>query len=403
MKIVGILLGLILLAVPLSVDGLTVSQIEKKLLQAQSEEDVEKVILEIVKSKEYQQACQSLAEQMNSLPPPEQTQAYLDKALPILQDWETLKCPYTKNIWGDPPEQFSKTQCDELIVTFEGYNEKYWDIDKERQRVFSRDGLEASHEYLETSEWWYLKDLKRETKSEFQQFCLPSTPQECDEMRQESSLLNEKLRQLTKKYADYTREPLEKKFVKIDLQKLQDRIELSCNYINSLVQYYEAQEKYLNIPQPTMVSSSSGIVCGKGTIENAFGQCVPVTQSRGGGCLIATATFGSELAPQVQQLREIRDNSLLQTESGRSFMESFNQFYYSFSPSIADLERENPLFKEVVKIIITPLLTSLSILNYVDMDSEIEVLGYGISLILLNVGMYFVLPAVVIHRLRKFV
>jgi len=84
-------------------------------------------------------------------------------------------------------------------------------------------------------------------------------------------------------------------------------------------------------------------------------------------------------------------------------MESFNQFYYSFSPGIADLERENPIFKEVVKLAITPLLSSLSLLNYVDMDSEAEVLGYGISLILLNVGMYFVLPAVVIHRVRKFV
>jgi len=125
--------------------------------------------------------------------------------------------------------------------------------------------------------------------------------------------------------------------------------------------------------------------------------------NNGGGCLIATATFGSELAPQVQQLREIRDNTLLQTESGRSFMESFNQFYYSFSPEIADLERENPVFKEVVKLAITPLLSSLSLLNYVDMNSEYKVLGYGISLILLNVGMYFVLPAIVIHRVRKFV
>ena len=124
-------------------------------------------------------------------------------------------------------------------------------------------------------------------------------------------------------------------------------------------------------------------------------------ESKGGGCLIATATFGSELAPQVQQLREIRDNSLLQTESGRSFMEPFNQFYYSFSPTIADLERESPLFKEAVKLTITPLLSSLSLLNYVDMNSESEVLGYGISLILLNVGMYFVLPAIVIHRVRS--
>ncbi|KKM24645.1 hypothetical protein LCGC14_1603050, partial [marine sediment metagenome] len=125
------------------------------------------------------------------------------------------------------------------------------------------------------------------------------------------------------------------------------------------------------------------------------------SQEEGGGCLIATATFGSELAPQVQQLRELRDETVLQTESGTAFMKQFNQFYYSFSPTIADLERENPVFKEAVKVTITPLLATLSILNHVDIDSEQEMLGYGIGIILMNVGMYFVAPAVVIHRLRK--
>jgi peptidyl-prolyl cis-trans isomerase B (cyclophilin B) len=121
----------------------------------------------------------------------------------------------------------------------------------------------------------------------------------------------------------------------------------------------------------------------------------------GGGCLIATATFGSELAPQVQQLREFRDNTILSTESGVVFMTGFNQLYYTFSPTIADFERENPLFKETVKIAITPMLTSLSILNYVNIDSEQEMLGYGIGIILMNVGMYFVAPAMLIHRFRK--
>ncbi len=123
--------------------------------------------------------------------------------------------------------------------------------------------------------------------------------------------------------------------------------------------------------------------------------------SKGGGCLIATATYGSELAPQVQQLRELRDNQLVNTSLGTNFMNSFNDFYYSFSPYIADYERENPVFKEMVKLAITPMISSLSILNYVDMDSEVEVLGYGISLILLNVGMYFGIPAIVIMRIRK--
>lgn len=125
------------------------------------------------------------------------------------------------------------------------------------------------------------------------------------------------------------------------------------------------------------------------------------TSTEGGGCLIATATFGSELAPQVQQLRELRDNAILSTESGTMFMSGFNQFYYSFSPVIADLERENPLFKEAVKLSITPMLSTLSILNYVEIDSEEEMISYGIGIILMNVGMYFAAPAIVIYKIRK--
>lgn len=123
--------------------------------------------------------------------------------------------------------------------------------------------------------------------------------------------------------------------------------------------------------------------------------------SLGGGCLIATATFGTELAPQVQQLRELRDNTLLQTQSGSAFMSGFNQFYYSFSPTIADWERQNSVFKEMVRISITPLLTSLSILEHVDVDSESAILGYGIGIILLNIGMYFGVPVFAIWCIRN--
>ncbi len=126
-----------------------------------------------------------------------------------------------------------------------------------------------------------------------------------------------------------------------------------------------------------------------------------LTTEEGGGCLIATAAFGSELAPQVQQLRELRDNTILQTESGTAFMSGFNQFYYSFSPVIADLERESPIFKKAVKLTLTPMLSSLSLLNYVDIDSEQDMLGYGISLIILNAGIYFVAPAMIIYKIRK--
>ena len=135
--------------------------------------------------------------------------------------------------------------------------------------------------------------------------------------------------------------------------------------------------------------------------QELFGETEASSEAQGGGCLIATAAFGSEMAPQVQFLRELRDNTVLQTESGTSFMTGFNQFYYSFSPAVADYERENPVFKEAVKLTLTPLLTSLALLQYADIDSEPEMLGYGIGVILLNIGMYFVAPAVLIMKVRK--
>ena len=138
-----------------------------------------------------------------------------------------------------------------------------------------------------------------------------------------------------------------------------------------------------------------------GSTEKETMETDSTEESEGGGCLIATATFGSELAPQVQQLRELRDNTILKTSSGTSFMTAFNQFYYSFSPTIADLEREHPIFKEVVKLSITPLLSTLSILNYAEIDSEQEILSYGMGIIMMNIGMYFMPPTIIIYSLRR--
>ena len=80
-------------------------------------------------------------------------------------------------------------------------------------------------------------------------------------------------------------------------------------------------------------------------------------------------------------------------------MGTFNDFYYSFSPVIADYERENPLFKEVVKLAITPMISSLSLME--NAESESEVLGIGISVIMLNLGMYLAVPAIVIVGIKK--
>jgi len=124
------------------------------------------------------------------------------------------------------------------------------------------------------------------------------------------------------------------------------------------------------------------------------------SSEEGGGCLIATAAYGSELAPQVQMLREIRDNQLMNTESGSAFMSTFNEAYYSFSPYIADMERESPVFKEIVKAGLTPMLSTLTIME--SAETESEVLGLGLSVIALNLGMYIGLPAFGIVKAIQF-
>jgi len=138
--------------------------------------------------------------------------------------------------------------------------------------------------------------------------------------------------------------------------------------------------------------NDQGVVVSTKSLEDEINE-------EGGGCLIATATYGSELAPQVQQLRELRDNQLLQTESGIAFMGTFNDVYYSFSPTIADMEREHPMFKEAVKLAITPMISTLSLME--NAESESEVLSIGISVIALNLAMYLGVPAIVVVGIRK--
>ena len=157
-------------------------------------------------------------------------------------------------------------------------------------------------------------------------------------------------------------------------------------------------------PEPTPEPEPEEPTCGAGTqLVNGICQVVKTEEPNGGGCLIATAAYGSELAPQVQFLREIRDNTVMSTSSGAAFMSGFNQLYYSFSPTIADMERENPMFQEAVRAFITPMVSTLSIMTLADDGSEIEVLGLGISVIALNLGMYIAAPALIGFKVNQII
>ena len=137
-------------------------------------------------------------------------------------------------------------------------------------------------------------------------------------------------------------------------------------------------------------STETGKIIAEKSVEG-----IEEIKEKGGGCLIATATYGTELAPQVQFLREVRDNTVMSTSAGAAFMTGFNKMYYSFSPSVADWERENPMFQKAVRVFITPMISSLSIMTLAEDGNEAQVLVLGSSVIILNLGMYIGAPALI--------
>ena len=110
----------------------------------------------------------------------------------------------------------------------------------------------------------------------------------------------------------------------------------------------------------------------------------------GGGCLIATAAYGTELAPAVQRLREARQG-LAETSAGSAFLSAFNHAYYSFSPAVADAERQNPVLRQAVAAAASPMILALGVVSAAQTEAQFAALG---SLaILAAAGMYLGPPA----------
>jgi hypothetical protein len=74
------------------------------------------------------------------------------------------------------------------------------------------------------------------------------------------------------------------------------------------------------------------------------------------GCIIATATYGSKMAPEVAYMRYVRDNMIGSNEIGRQIVTNWNVFYYSWSPPIAQYIRDYEPLQLVFRIILTPLV-----------------------------------------------
>jgi len=121
----------------------------------------------------------------------------------------------------------------------------------------------------------------------------------------------------------------------------------------------------------------------------------------GGDCLVATAAYGSGLAPQVQRLREVRDSAVLATGPGAEFMRQASGAYYAFSPAIADAQRQEPAVREAVRAVVTPMVHVLGVMGHARDGSALDVVVLGALAIAANVAIYVVAPAAALPLARR--
>jgi peptide/nickel transport system substrate-binding protein len=119
-------------------------------------------------------------------------------------------------------------------------------------------------------------------------------------------------------------------------------------------------------------------------------------------CLIATATYGSELSPEVQLLRNFRDNSLEKSKIGSSFLIVFNAWYYSFSPRVANFINDHLIAREVMKGILYPLIAFIFLSSRVYMKlsafPEFAAVASGLLASALIGAFYIGLPLGLLNR-----
>ncbi|GBC69651.1 hypothetical protein HRbin01_01353 [archaeon HR01] len=154
----------------------------------------------------------------------------------------------------------------------------------------------------------------------------------------------------------------------------------------------------------TSVREETETVTQTTTVTTATPTTVTQTVQAGLGlrCLIATAAFGSELAAPVQTLREYRDGFVLQTFAGKTFMDVFNAFYYSWSPAVAEAEYSNPVLREAVKYSIYPLIGILQISKILTeplkpLNAELAVVTAGLVVSTL-LGITYLAPLALLFR-----
>jgi hypothetical protein len=78
-------------------------------------------------------------------------------------------------------------------------------------------------------------------------------------------------------------------------------------------------------------------------------------------CFIATAAFGSSMAPQVELLRQFRNHFLLPYSTGRKFV----RLYYQYSPPFADYIAKHDFLRTVTRTLLWPIVFAAKLISVI--------------------------------------
>jgi peptide/nickel transport system substrate-binding protein len=167
-------------------------------------------------------------------------------------------------------------------------------------------------------------------------------------------------------------------------------------------------------PTSTPGTSSVTIQGSSGSSAHFLGLLLTITNSTTAtsaanapktACLVAATTYGSELSPTIQLLRNFRDNSLAKTKTGSSFLIIFNAWYYSFSPSVANYVAAHELTRAGMKSIFYPIIADFyltsKIYNSLSSYPEAATIIAGLTASSLIGVLYIGLPLWLVARRLK--
>ncbi|WP_455278768.1 CFI-box-CTERM domain-containing protein [[Eubacterium] cellulosolvens] len=119
------------------------------------------------------------------------------------------------------------------------------------------------------------------------------------------------------------------------------------------------------------------------------------------GCIIVTATYGSEMNPEVSYMRHVRDNMIGSNELGRILVTGWNTFYYSWSPTLASIISNSETLQTLARILLVPLIIIINFTAFV--FSNIAFINLSLASAFafwlgmsLGLFVYFIMPTIIL-------